>query len=364
MGFQIYEFDTELKQHINLSELAWIIVEDDIRNFYISEKKQSFSGFLNRIFFNFYQEARATISMRYVEMHTKLDSLFSSKEFPRKEGGTADLYVSKLLEEYERTLLEEATSHSKGIGKKFRVNKQNIEVLKESGSSEYYDDSIGAYMKAVFEEYVQLPSYQRELIFFKDTVDKVELALAKKNKLKISLMQKLTPDGQNYYTKRFYVMPYKIACDKTGNFNYLIGYAEEIGNEGALGEKRIASFRISRIEKIEVMSSMSGFLSKSSKDLVDKELLSKTPQFLAGELIDIKIIFNEKGLESFARQIYMRPSSFDKVDKYTYVFHCTEFQAMNYFFKFGRDIEVVAPLSLRENIKNRYFEAWKNYEKN
>ena len=33
MGFYIPEFETEWKQHLNLSDSAWIIIEEDVRNF-------------------------------------------------------------------------------------------------------------------------------------------------------------------------------------------------------------------------------------------------------------------------------------------------------------------------------------------
>ena len=43
MGFYINEVENELKQHLNLSEQAWLIVNEDIRNFYYDQyKKKSF----------------------------------------------------------------------------------------------------------------------------------------------------------------------------------------------------------------------------------------------------------------------------------------------------------------------------------
>ena len=66
-SFAIDEFATELKQHLNLSSPAWLTIDEDIQNFYPSEKEESFSGFLNRIFHNFYQTAEASVNLRYQE---------------------------------------------------------------------------------------------------------------------------------------------------------------------------------------------------------------------------------------------------------------------------------------------------------
>ena len=41
MGFYFDKFEKDKKQHINLSENAWYIIEQDIKNFYSDEKLES-----------------------------------------------------------------------------------------------------------------------------------------------------------------------------------------------------------------------------------------------------------------------------------------------------------------------------------
>ena len=53
MGFYINELDVNVKQHVNLSNYAWSVIDEDIINFNNSMDKSSFSGFLNTIFKNF-----------------------------------------------------------------------------------------------------------------------------------------------------------------------------------------------------------------------------------------------------------------------------------------------------------------------
>ena len=94
-------------------------------------------------------------------------------------------------------------------------------------------------------------------------------------------------------------------------------------------------------------------------------LAEKEPQFLAGEIIEIKARFTDKGIESFNRQLYMRPRDFEKVgkEKNTYIFRCTEVQAINYFFKIARDVEIISPARTREKFIQRYKDAYESYVK-
>ena len=268
-----------------------------------------------------------------------------------------------LVKEYENKLLEKAYAYPKGVGKKFRVNRQNVEILRESSASSFYHDSIGSYMKAVFEEYTALSQAERERVLFKETIDACQFAIAKRNKLKVSLQQRLSANNSESYTRKFYITPYTLSTDKNGLYNYLVGISEEIKSDGSLGEKRISSFRISRIQKISVMSSMSGFLSHQKIEEINKEISEKSLPYMAGDLISVEVAFTAKGLELFDRQLYLRPAAFEKIDASTYVFHCTELQAIHYFFKFGRDAFIQKPQYLQEKFKSYYREAFEAYSR-
>ncbi len=363
MGFFINEITYELKQHLNLSESAWEVIYNDMSSFYGESGKGSFSGFLNRVFYNFYQDAEGSVRLCGERMREQLDALAKRNAEVFSDEAITERTLDLLVCEYEKNALKNATSYPKGIGKKFRVNRQNLDVLRDLDCADLYDDSIGAYMKAIFEEYATLPQAKREAIFFKDTIDLCSLAISKHNKLKISLSQRFSSKKKESYTRRFYVSPYAIVVDKNGFFNYLIGISEEIRRDGTLDEKRITSFRISRIEKIAIMSSMSGFLSSQRIDEIEKELQTKSPQYMAGELTDVEVLFTTKGLELFDRHLYLRPTVYTKIDTNRYIFHCTEMQALHYFFKFGRDVQILSPEHLRERFISYYREALAAYEK-
>ncbi len=361
MGFYINEITYELKQHLNLSEMAWDIIYNDMGNFYGEDNKPSFSGFLNRIFYNFYQDSNASIGIRALKYREELATLFSNNPEAFSNDANAEQIISLLVNKHENELLEKACAYPKAIGKKFRINRQNIEVLKESTSATFYDDSIGSYLKAVFEEYATLSSAQRESIFFKDTIDTCNFAIAQRRKIKISLSQRLSNKRNTVYTRKFYVTPCFVLPDKNRIFNYLVGISEEIKSDGSVDEKRISSFRISRIKKISIMNSMSGFLSHQKTDEIQKEIQSKSLPYMAGDLITLEVAFTNKGLELFNRHLYLRPTTYTKINSNTYSFNCTELQAIHYFFKFGRDAHIIKPQYLQDKFKAYYQEALNAY---
>ena len=362
MGFWFDDISTEWKQHINLSESAWIVIHEDIKNFYSSEEAESFSGFLNRVFRNYYQLAKATVSLRLEEKEEELIKLYSSSDFKKIDSETIATIIDKQLETYKNELLNLAKSYQSGHGEKFRINKENLDLLRESLEDDYYDGSAGKYLKAVFEEYATKPTYIREQIFFEEIVEKIRYAISNQKKLKITLNDKVTVKEDKKYNRKFYVSSYKIEQDSTKTFNYLIGYSIEIEKEDAV--EAPCCFRISRIKKINVQSSMGGKISKEKAKELDDLLIERTVMFMSSDPIDIQIRFTDKGLEAFRRQLYMRPRIYtiDKDDKHLYTFRCTEIQAINYFFKFGWDANIISPVELRERIKLRYSRSLKTYE--
>ncbi len=366
MGFYFLDYEKDKKQHLNLSESAWCVIEQDIKNFYLDESLESKSGFLNIILTNFYEEANASINIRYISKTEELTKLFAGKEYKDLSQKVKEMLISNICEAYKNKLKNEAKSYPKGHGEKFRINIDNVELLKNDVTEEKtYENSIGLYLKALYEEYCLLQTYQREQVFFKNIIDEINKAINTQKKLKITIKQKHNPIDGKDYVRKFYVSPYKIVQDTGKAYNYLVGFSEEIFDDNTTGPKRIASLRISRIDKIMLCKSMSGFISQENKDKIEKEIVNKLPQFMAGDIIDIKVRFTKKGYENYNRLLYLRPNNYTKVngEELTFIFHCTEVQALNYFLKFVRDVEILEPQSLRNEFIKRYKEAINVYEK-
>ena len=59
--FDIKDDISFLKQHLSLSTFAFNIIDNDIDSFTLDNKNKSLSGFLNRIFKNYYKDSKASI---------------------------------------------------------------------------------------------------------------------------------------------------------------------------------------------------------------------------------------------------------------------------------------------------------------
>ena len=368
MGFKISESETSgSKQHLNLSEFAWHVIYEDIKIFSNGDR-HNVTGFLNRVFSNFYYEADATISQRIINRNDELEEMFSSSEFKAMEKKTTELYISKILKVYEKELVEKAYSYENGVQYKFRINKANVEILQMSSENAFYPyecmgEEVGKYLKAVFEEYALKPMFEREQIYFKDSIEEIKSAISQHHKIKLTILKKIDPKSKKAYKRTFLLSPYKIVQDKVGMYNYVIGYSEEMNSDGTLSPKREACYRISRIEHMLVVTSKGGFISQGDKERLEKMITEKEPQFLTGELTEIRVRFTDKGIESFNRFLYMRPFEYSvsKEDPHVYIFNCTEMQAINYFFKFAADAEILSPQSTREKFIRLYRDAYLTY---
>ena len=358
MGFYFNDEETEFKQHINLSESAWSVIDEDRGNYDLTE-----SGILNRIITNFYQTAKASIGLQLNQRREKLEELYSSKDFDNIDKKIINLVIEVELKAFLSNLTNKKKNYQNGLGKKFRINNENVEMLKESIEDNYYDSNIGKYLKALLEEYATKPVFIREQILFKDTVDVINKAVSEQRKLKITLYPTISSNGEVKPRRKFYVAPYKITQDPNRSFNYLVGFSKEIDKDYKEIE---CCIRISRIEKINIQSSMGAKISKEKAKQLDNKLQTQTAMYMSGNPISIKVLFTKRGLQNFKKLVHLRPRIYhvDENNEYLYTFDCTVVQAINYFFKFGHQAIILEPEELKSSFKERYEKALNEYQNN
>lgn len=362
-GIKSYNIDSSdpySKHHLNLSEYASLVIFDDIKNFTQYNEKESQGGFLNQVFTNYYEKADASIDLRCEEKSEELNKIFSSNEFKDIDKKIIKTLIKKQIDIYKQELITKANSYPRGnkqFQRKIGINKKNTDILKDDPEANYYN-SLGAYLKAIFEEYTLLPEYKREEIFFYDSIEKIQKAIEKGKRLKITTKN-----------KAYYVYPYKILPNKIKTYNYLICYSEEVKKEDEFNiesSKKPVGYRISKIQSIQVQSSHGAHISEENKKELNELITERGVDYMASEAVDIVVKFNDRGLESFKNQIYMRPNDYtiSAEDNHIYTFKCTELQARNYFFKFGSQVEILSPITLRNIFIKKYRSALYNYKEN
>lgn len=225
-----------------------------------------------------------------------------------------------------------------------RLRNNVIDILGDVNVKTYLKNTpspnIRKYVKSLLETFARLPFIEREkLILKKDIIEQIDAAL--KNQKKLELL---------YTGKNHSLAPICIATSKEGTFQYLIG--EENAS--------LVSFRLSRIEKIRVKGK-APVLSEHDKYKILEDLSKFGATFITEPVTTIKVKFTDKGLKSYEYSVIHRPIHVAKEDDNIYVFHCSERQALYFFFRFAGDAEIIEPQSLRDKFRDMYRTGLSNY---
>ena len=341
MGFYIPE-DSNYKQHINLSASAWTCLSDDIDNFYNVPQKPNLTGFINEIFLNFHEEARASISLRLSEYRGIYQKILSFHR-PEEQDGLRSSLLESLLEQQEKELSSHPKAE-KGDYRNIRLNEKVKSCLRDSPEPPYYQNRPGKYIQSVLEEYAGLPVVQRERIVFKETLQQIHDAIDANRLLKVSSGGRILQ-----------VLPYAVLTDKNDTFNYLTGYTEKASDDFNPALSRPASLRLSRMTDLKILRSHRYVLTAAQKQRLKKDIESKGIPFLIGDNTTISVRLTDNGLKQYRQQLHQRPAYISCDDQmHLMEFNCTEQQIMNYFFKFGKDAEVISPPSTRQKMAKKY----------
>lgn len=256
----------------------------------------------------------------------------------------------------------------------FRLNKDTFEkyenYLQEMEQSEF---NISKFFREIFEWYSRKKQYEREIILYKDTVEKIKGQLLKNNFKKKILRIKIKTLGN----KEVQVAPLGMVVSKNESHVYLLGYSEVVSdNKSFESTKKFGIFptRISNIKEIKtgkIFEFIDGRtqedLSKISYDILEEAKQMEKKRITSyGEEKDIRISLTKKGKEMLEMIIFNRPFRISEIEpeedlkneRYIYTFKNTSYAVKSYFFNFGKECEILYPESLREDFKKFYLEAY------
>lgn len=348
MGF---ECNLEQKQHINLSYEAWDIIDSDCISFSNCSDQISLSKFLNTIILNFYDIANSTLSIKESSFKTELNVQINESNINLEANKSAlvDFLTKKYIDNEQLKLVK----YEKGEGRKFRLSNECYYILSLIDDFKFYSN-LGMYLKSLFEEYVRKPYVERERIFFKETIKKIEFALSNNCVLNIKTFNQL---------ERFKLSPFCIKEDRYSTFNYLVGVATSKTWDTDTFIKPF-SIRISRIEFIKPLTSERTIITKEIKKELKQELEQIDVSFVSDNLISLVVKFTENGLKKYFSFIRQRPKINEIIDSQNriYKFICPYSQALYYFYKFGPDIEIIQPLRLRNKFIRMLDDTLNNYK--
>ena len=339
----------EQKIRIALSNTARITIGEDMSVFGVTK----IATFINTVFANYRNEAKSSISFYLDQRKIELDRLFSDVKIDSESKAAA---VNKLLSVEEQRIKKQVSEYtsSKGESKLYHINDSNVDYLLHDCDEDRYYNRPGLYLRSVIEEYCTLPFIKRERIYKKEIFDMIERACSERRILKIEA---------SYFGKKqlFYVYPYKILPDPYYTQSYLVCYSRKADESD--DNKIVVSFNMAKINKVTMLTK-TFHLNKQEVSNIESRILNDSPAYLLRKPEQIRVRLTAEGKRSYQSRLYSRPNKLEELSTDDiYVFDCTHLQALNYFFPFGEDAEILSPESLRERFRNNLEKALKKYKK-
>lgn len=343
------------KIHINLSEHCLKVIELDRLSHGIYGDEKSITGFINRIFTNFYGESKANVSYQVSKKKKELEDRLSQKEYSHISDADKNKLINNLLNKYKEELIKENSSYPKFFGKKYRINNENQDIIEDLDEEIEYAGSVGNFIKIILEEYSLLNPSERQRIYYKDIINVIESAITSNRGIRIVQHTTIRKDeSDNNITKpetqKFEVKPYKIVANVAKDTLYVLGMARsERGRDKNISFKP-RCFRIDMIQRISDTGSFGDFISSTNKIALD-EAFNKYGPAMENKVITVQVKFTQLGLERFSRIVHGRPNNFQKLSDDTYEFSCPKEIARNYFWRLMPEVTIITPTELEEEFK-------------
>ena len=204
--------------------------------------------------------------------------------------------------------------------------------------------SISSFFRNLIESYLSLPKYKREQIIYLPTYELLMDAINDKRKIKLYL----TNDNERE------IYPYKISTNKEEIYNYLIGLSY------AKNKHTVNSIHLSRIDYIYLLKEKFDIEQENIEKL--EKVIENGAQFPYTNPCYAQIRLTKAGQKLYRKKYLNRPSVI-KIEDDIYHFNCSFDQLVLYFFSFGKEAEVLSPDYLKNNLMNKYLEAYNSYNK-
>lgn len=219
-------------------------------------------------------------------------------------------------------------------------NKNNSKMFEYIEQNELANETMSEFIRNIFNEYISLPSYEREKILYNNNYNDIVSAINNNLTLKIVNTRNAT----------IILEPYIIVPSYEDTYNYLIG--KNISSKN----KTFFSIKLSRIKKVTLINKKSNFTYDEIKKI--NHQLEDGHEFLCDETIKSVIKLDSSGVKQFNACYKDRPLPIN-IDKNTgeYTFESDMNKLFLYFRQFGRHAKIISPDKLKNKINKFHKEA-------
>lgn len=354
------------KPVLKISFFAMYVIECDKRAFSTETQVVSASNLINRVICNYAEVSNMVRDNMDIISETELKKLFGRMRITLTKSNLIDFRAGakKNVEKYRYP--DDATEL------RISLSNEALAVLDVFLENDVYAPLRSAYSKgetfsaamfvsALVEEYVSLPMFRRESIYYSDLIKKATEAI------------RLNNEGEDCYLKidtnrisNIYIYPVDILLDEWSTYNYLVGIGIFDSSKGEMP----MSIRISNIRSIKSVISdrILVFHNQPMIDNLHKCIKSRGVMFLGSPYTEgekIRVLLTPSGFAAYNNVMFLRPryDSDEILDNGNHImtFSCTQFQVKQYFKRLGGDAEILEPASLRNEFAQFFHSANQRY---
>ena len=315
--------EEKIKVYVPENVYSTLNRDADFFEFYKKDRSLNMNDFINTLIVNYFESYHEDDTHLYDAIKNILSDDASDK------AGEIITAIKKYQFEYDRK--DRAIS--------IKPTRKSSGIIDYIQSDCLYNMSLSAYFRNMFSSYCLLAQDKREEIIFRD---------------KFAVIEKAIEENKNIYfttsksKDRHVASPYAIAHSQEELFNYLL----------CVYNNQVFSFRLTRLQNLRVLNEPAVFTDEQ-KEMLEKMRVG-APQFAYNKIEEICVRLTERGISMYNKMYSYRPKPI-KVIKNLYYFDCSASQIYHYFFRFGRQAEVLYPSNLKQLFMQDYANAARTY---
>ena len=355
-----FEINIDNKVQLNLTDYAWMIIDEDRSTFSQSEDRISLSGFLNEILEHSLFDSDASVDKKSNGWKSNLLHLVEDAPFKSLPCSLSDIKrcIDFLGNLKKKDWLERyAHDFPKGEGRKFRINQANMDYIYDNCiEAQNYKGRLSLYLKYIFELYARKAPYERERIYFHAVFEVLSRCKTELKKAHFRIQA-----GSSWHAKIYDIIP-----DQHQNYNYVICQTKPSSKDDEVESEfeNIKTIRLSKICSAKALQS-SGKIPERDMRKIKAALKRGGPQFIGffTDEIDIVVYLTDKGIKRFKEQALLRPVATSiETDGHTYHFNCSLSQAKIYFQRLIPDATILSPEHLKHQMISLLKKGLNSYE--
>ncbi len=330
---------------IYLDSIAYKKIIHDQELFKTGKNK---SEIIKKIIINHYSKYEVNINELKQKIKDTIINESDNHQFNEEKYLNIVWKITKYLTEKTNVFSNETKKQKRKIN--IRKNKKDSELEfildscpKNASESEYLANIIYSYLKE--------PQYEREKIICRDIIDTINEAIQNKQSIRI-----ITKSNKENRVQS--INPKEICTSQEGLYNYLLyqGFSDK--------SKKYYASTIHIYNILSVHIDMNHIAFQSNIEEQFNKMKRNGVQFSINGNTVYKVKLTENGKFLFKSRYLERPVPLPKSDENIgiYYFDCSEMQFKSYFAPFRKDVIILEPKEMVDEIIQEYKDAMYSYQ--